>query len=401
VQSGVFKVVSNWHIGVIADGNADDFDICSAAVAQMWATGKYLREVGEFVGKEVTAQAVKKALDVLFPASWAVEVLREQIVGWIYKAAVDYFSGQTEFRSDRHSLTVTQIREIKIPLVSGYKTGAVLSGNLPGNLTLTTYFLVGYDREARRVSVLVVSQHDGVQGLFGGDRVRAWEAKYEIDENGLPKNPKQSLQRVDLADIQIPSEAELPKNELEPEPNLVEPQPCKYFMPINTSLADAKNDVPISPTDLIKVEVRDVDGGIKAIIEVADLSDVMYSDESNRSINHRWIIDLDIDGPANGTCSFSSDYEVVGICPSVPEVAAIEMGCQVYRCKRTQMAGGWRNECLERVEDVPGSIYWDVKKNTVTIEAKNLGVNPKTTWRAIGFYHKWTDDTQIWDDAPD
>ena len=191
VQAGVLEVVSNWHIEVLAGSKSDECDIAAASVAKRWAEEEYLKAIGSFVLKELSMEAVSKAVNALFPASWQMEVLRSQIIKWTYRTSADFLGKNQEFRSDRLTLAVSGMG----------RGGQANLSHLSGDPEFTDYLLVGYDRDGGRVSVLVI-------GDCGGEQTpRAWEASYEVDENGRQAKSGQTLSRVELDKVQAPSDS--------------------------------------------------------------------------------------------------------------------------------------------------------------------------------------------------
>lgn len=193
VSSGVLQVIGNWYVDTECDS---DFNTAATSIALRWARANYLKGLRNFVVKMVTAEAVQGIVGYIFPASLATGFLRDQVVAWIYKTTSEHLEGQAEFRVDNVSLNVAQIKQRQ----PGEFCTAI-SGNIPSELIFTDFILVGYNQESRKVSILLVSEHDGDRSLFNGVKQRAWAAEFEVDSNGLPITSGQSLKPIDLAEV--------------------------------------------------------------------------------------------------------------------------------------------------------------------------------------------------------
>jgi hypothetical protein len=84
----ILEVISNWHIDVLTGSKSDNCDIATTSIAKRWAEEEDLKGIGSFVLKELTKEAVSKVINLLFPASCPVEVLRRQIAKWTLEREV-------------------------------------------------------------------------------------------------------------------------------------------------------------------------------------------------------------------------------------------------------------------------------------------------------------------------
>lgn len=198
VQTGLTKVISNWNIDIGSGTTTDSYDTAAGYIAYRWAVASELEAVAQFVVEEVTQEMVKKAIDYIFPAAFVTEFIRGKIVGWAYQQGVEFLFEGSEFRADNIALTVNQVNvliqnRLILPAI------AAPVDDLPSDLLFNEHILIGYNKESRRVSVLIVAEWNGESSS------RAWQAEYEVDSNGQPRYSNQSLVRIELESLPYPT----------------------------------------------------------------------------------------------------------------------------------------------------------------------------------------------------
>ncbi len=200
VSNGVHAVLKNWYNNICFDDQGEDqFRLATGAIALRWGQSEFVKGVDQYILQELTTTAAQKAVESLFPTSWGIGLIRDQLVAWILKSAVDGAAGEMNFHSAYLPLSIPQINKRSIGAENEWCTA--IGGDLPSDLIFTDFILVGYNQEARMVSILVISEHNGSRSLFGGVKQRAWAAEFEVDWNGFPIKSGQSLEEINLEEV--------------------------------------------------------------------------------------------------------------------------------------------------------------------------------------------------------
>jgi len=173
VRGGIYRVITSWETDTLISGSADECDLGAVAVAQRWSQEDFGRSIRHFALVEVTAHAIGTAVSSLFPGSWVVGLVKEEVIGWAVDAIID-LSGPIDLVSATKASPVSSL-------------GATQTlGHLPDDLVFTNEIFATYDEASRMVSLLVVSDCGGAESTIRNAGVRAWEAHYEVGDDGRP-----------------------------------------------------------------------------------------------------------------------------------------------------------------------------------------------------------------------